>query len=474
MTILDAPHSFSLILNGVDYWPYLTITDTLRMVQAEGSQVDTLAFELEDLDWAVAPREFLEVQWVADGTDVLFGGYIVSAKPRVSEARDRTTWTIKSESWVTLFSRTPRIRKTWVNAAVNDIVADLFSLAGLAGYDTSTHVATSPALDVFVANGEHLAELLDILRDRCAGALGQLWTWRVAPNKAVWLGQASSDPAPFAIADIELADYVLSFPPSGDPDKDIDATQIRNRITVLGGVSASDVQVDEFAGDDATYLFNLDYQPVRSIVEITLDGALQRYGWDWVDDYGDACDVLVNFEAGTLRYPDGAPPGTGKLLVVKYKHDVLIKTVRVSAASHAYYGIYFDYELEDRTITNATMAEQAGDAMLAAYAFGSVQGTVVVERLGIQAGQLLTITFPLLGLTGGYVARQVTTELGQGGDHVICTIQYGGQHDRLSSAVAKKDQAAYGQPNVPRYSGDIQAMLVKGYDGVGAGEFIAP
>lgn len=479
MAALDTAHTWELTLNGVDYWGYI-LKNTLRMVEAEGSQVDTLTFEIEDLNWATDPVEFWEVEWTADGSNVLFGGYIVSAKPRVSAAKDRTTWTIKCESWVTLFSRTPRIRQTWVNTALDDIVAGLFTAAGLTGYDVSTHVASSPTLETFVANGEHLADLLDTLRDRAAAALSQTWTWRVAADKALWMGQASSDPAPFAIADIELANYSTTFPPSGDPEKDIDATQIRNRITVLGGVSASDVQTDNFTGDGSTYLFNLTYQPIRSIVEITLDGALQRYGWDWVDDYGSAYDVLINFEAGTVRYPDGAPPGGGTALVVKYKHDVLITTVRTSAASYAYYGIYFDFELEDRTITDQTMAEQAGDAMLAAYAFGSVQGTVVVERLGIHAGQLLTITYPLLSLSGGYVARQVTTELGPGEDHVICTIQYGGQHDRLSAAAGgraaggKTGQPVYGQPNVPRYAGDIEAMLVKGYDGVGTGQFIAP
>lgn len=474
MPALDTAHTWTLTLNGVDYFPY-HLAGTLRLTEGEGSQIDTLNFEVEDLGWASDPREFWEVVWTADGSTVLFGGYIVHAKPRISPSLETRIWAVQCEGYATLFKRTPKIRRTWVNATPDEIVSDAFTAAGLTGYDF-THVAATPTLESFTANGVFLDSLLDDLRTRCAGAVGQTWTWRISAEKDVWLGEAGNDAAPFAIADIEVCDWSTSFPPSAspEPEKDIDATQIANRVTVFGGVSASDTQTDTFVGDGSTYLFNLTYQPIRAIVQITLAGALQRYGWDWVDDYGSAYDVLINFEAGTVRYPDGAPPGVGASLIVKYKKDTLITTTRTSAASYTYYGMYFDLEVEDRTITDATMAQDLADAILDERAFGRVQGGLTVERLGLHAGQLLSINLPILDINADYVIRQVVTELGPGEDHVICTVSFGGQHDKLSSAVGGKGQAAYQQPNTPLYAGDIEALRVKGYDGVGVGEFIPP
>lgn len=474
MPALDNAHTWTLTLNGVDYWPY-HLGGTFRLTEGEGSQIDTLSFEIEDLGWASDPREFWEVIWTADGSTVLFGGYIVHAKPRISPSLETRIWTVQCEGYPTMFKRTPKIRQTWVNATPDVIVAAAFTAAGLAGYDY-TNVSNTPTLETFTANGIHLDSLLDDLRTRCAGAVAETWTWRVSAEKDVWLGEVGNDPAPFAIADIEVCDWVTSFPPSAspEPEKDIDATQIANRVTVLGGVNSSDLQTDNFVGDGSTYLFNLTYQPIRSIVVITLDGALQRYGWDWVDDYGTAYDVLIDFESGTVRYPDGAPPTAGQALVVTYKKDSLITATRTSAASYAYYGMYFDLEVENRRITNATMAQELADAILAERAFGRVQGSLTIERLGLHAGQLLTITIPLLAISDSYVIRQVVTELGPGRQHVICTVSFGGQHDKLSLATGDSGQAAYNQPNVPRYAGDIEAMLVKGYDGVGTGQFVAP
>lgn len=480
MPALDTTHTWSLTIGGVDYYPYL-LKGTLRVVEAEGSQIDTLTCQLEDTGWATDPSEWMECILTADGTTKLFGGYVVTKKPMVGPGLTNLQWTINAESYLTLASRSPRIRKSYTNATVRAIATDLFSQAGLAGFDTTTHVSNAVTLTKFTAAGILLNEALDKLVEQGGASAAATWAYRIDADKKLWLGPASSDAAPFNIADIRTpCDYVTTFPPLSHPDATTDATQIRNRITVRGGTSASAIQTDNFTGDGSTTLFKLTYAPVRYIESISKAGVWLRYGWDWVDGWydenGDGYDVLVDFEAGTLRFPDAAPPAGGAAVVCKYRYDVAITAVRTSAASYAQYGMYFDYEHEDASLTSATDAELAGDALLAQYAFGSLTGSVQVERLGIRAGQTFTMTYPLLGLSGGYVARQVTMELVAEDRVVRLTIQFGNTAARLSRTVktGQPSQSAYYQPANGGSAGGTRYGSVNGYDGVGTGDFIPP
>ncbi len=501
MPAIDSVHSFSLTINGVDFYPYV-LTGTLRMVDAEGSQIDTLSFDLEDIGWGASPNEWQEVYWL-DGATKLFGGYIVDAKPKLSPALDRLQWSIRCESHLTLFQKSPRIRKAYSNATVAAIVADLFTQAGVSGFDVSTYVSTTPTIERFNVSGELLNETLDRLAIQAAGNSGVTWSWRVDANKKLWFGPATVDVGPFDIEDITTCDWTNSFPPSGFPDKSKDATQIRNRITVRGGVAASSVQTDTFTGDGSTILFNTTYKPIRAIVEITVGGTHQRYGWDWVDGWydenGDGYNVLVDFEAGRLRFPEAVAPGASVAVVVKYHYDVAIETVVSDAASYATYGFWFDYEHEDRSITSLEEATDVGNAFLDEYAFAVVNGSLVVERLGLRAGQYVSINFPFPSVYGGaytwnyagygenrwngdamfdasYVLRQVTTEVKKG-ELVSCTLQFGGRTERLSRAYMKairQRTAAYTQPVIPRLVSGVQSVLVYGYDGAVKGQFVAP
>lgn len=476
MPALDSAHTYALTIGGNAFYDYL-IKPSLRVVDAEGSQIDTMTFQLEDLGWGTDPVEWNEVTFSVDGS-VFFGGYVVKVKPTISPALNRRLITVDCESYMTRFSRTPRVQQSWANETPQSIIADLFTAAGITGYNLTTHVTNTPTPTLFTANKILLSEALDKL----TGELGALdaddWTWRVDPDKNLWLGPASSDSAPFDIADIETPpDYATTFPPNAHPAVDTDATQIRNRVTVIGGVSTSGNHTDNYVGDGATTLFKLTYQPIRRVIMVTVDGTLKRFGWDWVDDFGSTVDVLVNFEAGTLRFPDASPPAGSAAIAITYTYDTPIQTVRSDAASHTLYGIWFDYEHEDRSITSQTEAEAVGDALLQAYAYGIVTGQFVVERFGLRAGQTVGIEYPLLDLSGNYVIRQVTTEL-IAGELIRATVQFGGIYLRLSRIIgtgaSNPSTSTYYAPSTPAWGSSIYSSHVSGYDSVGNGAFIPP
>jgi hypothetical protein len=431
---LDIEHTFTLTVAGTDRWGFC-IRRSLTMTDAEGGQIDTLDCELEDATDVLTVTEWQEVIWTADGATKLFGGYVVKVTPSVSGGTGRK-WALRCESYATRLNRCPRLRVTYVNTTPGAIVAALFTAAGLTDFDTATHVTAGSSLPSFVTDGEALPKILDRLALIQSDIAGADWVWRIDADKKVWFGPSSSDTAPFSVTDAASADYVNSFPVNAEPTKEVDATGIINRVTVRGGAAPSADTTETFSGDGATVRFAVAHRPIRDIVCITVGGVLQSHGVDWYDTFGGGYDCLVDYADGIVRWPDGSPPAAGtNNISVTYRYDVAVTSVRTDAASFAQYGLYFDYEVQDSTILDQATAERIGDAILDAYAFGVVGGTFDVWRLGIRAGQRVQVEYSALGLTGYYVARQVTTVLDPGGDGVICTVRFGGYSDSFSAAV---------------------------------------
>lgn len=421
-TAIDSAHTFELLIDGVDYWANVR-RGSFRFKEGEGSQVSNLDVELEEVGTGLSIVGWKEVVWRVDG-ERAFGGYVVKAKPTLNKA-DRLVWAVAAEGYPTEFAKASRIRKTYTRQTPKAILQNLFTTAGLSGYDTTTHVTTGTTIDSFPVNGEKFAEILDRLA--LVAGIG-LWTWRVDANKAVWFGPATSDLARFSLAALASANYTSSFPPLKAPTKDVDETDIRNRITVTGGVAPSAPLSDSFNGDASTLIFTLTHRPVVDVLMVKVGGVLQRHGVDWYHTFAQGYDCLINYVTGTVRWDTGhAPPaGTGNV-EVRYRYGSLVQVQRTDAASYAHYGRYFDYELNDGGITTAAEATAIADALLALYAMPNVYGEVVVERWGIMAGQRMRIEFPLLGLTGYYVIQAMTTELLNDGEMVRCTLKYGGK-----------------------------------------------
>ena len=470
MPAIDIDHTFSLTIGGTEVWSKVN-TGSLIFTDNEGSQIDTLVFELTDVTDALEVTEWQEVIWTLDGSDVAFGGYVVTPKPRLGANGAYRIWTVTCESYTTKLARTTIVRKTYVNQDVADIIVDLFNQAldptgtppAQTAFDVTTHVTSGQTLDLFVTDGQKLGKLLDALATVVTNLAAATWTWRIDASANLWFGPASSDTAPFSIARIASANWSTSFPPLKDPDNSVDATDIRNRITVRGGVKASDPVTETFSGDGATTTFALTYKPVRTMVRITVGGVLQSYGVDWYDTFGGGYDALVNYSAGTVRWPDVSPPGIGvDNISITYVYNENVTAQAEDAASQAQYGLWFDYEVPDSTITTEDAATEIANALLTEYAYGVATGTLEVARWGIRAGQRLQVEFSTLGFTGYYAVRQVVTTL-TGPESVSCRVSFGGHTAKLSNYVgggAAGTGGAYSQPTTPAFNGEVQNLYV--------------
>lgn len=429
-TVIDSFHVFEVLVDGADYWANIA-KGSLRYKVGIDSQIPVLDFTVEETGASLNFAGWKEVLFTIDGKRV-FGGYVTKARPTLNK-RDCLTWEIQAEGWITEFNRGTSFRKTYTRKTPGYILADLFTEAGLTGYDTATHVTAGTTLDHFYVDGDE--KLTDTL-DRLTLLAGNgAWVWTVDAEKAVWFGLPSANVAPFSLAATASANCTSSFPMLTGVTKDIDETDIRNRITVVGGTTPSDIITDTFNGDGSTLLFTLTSSPIYDVQRVTVDGVVHPHGVDWVHTYAQGYRCLVNYITGTVRWDTGDAPtaGTGNV-IVKYRTGTPVEVVRTSAVSYALYGRYFDYKLVDGSITTEAEATLAADALLATYALPNVWCTAEVERWGIMAGQYLSVTFALLGLTGSFTVQEVVAEL-SGPESLRCTVKFGGKLPKVRNLI---------------------------------------
>jgi hypothetical protein len=449
-TVLQETCAWALEVNGTDFWDYVEY-GSVTVTQSERGEIGTLAARLQDYDGTL---DFLANVWdevyLYDATTgyYLFGGYLISANPEHSKAMDHEAWTLKCESWSTRFNKTATVRKTYVAQTAKAILQDLFTTAGLAGFDTTTYVHTGDTLVSFSTAGEKLTDILDKLASLANNTGGTPFVWWVAPNKDVHFGTPSEFAAPFDIAPLATTDWFQTFPAiKGTLTRQDDSTNIINRVTVRGGTTPSAEVTDTFTGDAVKTLFQLTYRNVWQITSITKAGILQSYGVDWYDVFGGGYDTLVNYAAGTVKFPDAGPPGAAVSVVVKYKYNTAVQVTRdiTDIGGTNDYGIWFDKEIEDRAITSEQEAIDVADAVLYEYGVPMTTGQFQIPKLRLEPGQAITITEPLLGLSGDYTIRKVTSDVGKNGYCVFASVTFGGRARKFSGFVnAIPGQAAAG------------------------------
>lgn len=510
---LDAAHSFKFYVkvggSFVDLWARV-VRGSVEINDVEGGEVDTLRLTLSDHDSSLSLTEWTECYLEADGTTRLFGGYIVKPKPRAAKGGQHLDYELTCESYLTLLARAQPVRKTYTSMTLAAIVADLFTEAGLTGFDAATYVDTGPTIDTFVADEERLPALLDrltLLGQTGAppgvpeesllvwwmthylpqgyvptGYLGSYggeseitlvpWGWTIDASRNLIMGPAEDNPAPFGIADLASADWSTTFPPNKDVDIGRDASTIYNRVKVRGGMAVSSEVTDTFSGDGTQTLFQLSHAPVRDIVRITVGGELQApWGVDWYDTFGGGMTCLVNYRAGTVRWPDALPPAAGSSnIVVTYRYDdySACEVTVQDDASYALYGIWFDApDYADGYITTVEQATTLGQALLAEYSSGVLEGSAEVGRLGLRAGQQMHVKLALFGLDDVFVLRRVVTRIDKAGTGVVAAVNFGGRSERLSSVVSsggsggRNSATSYFSPTTPTVDGELGVTRVR-------------
>ena len=468
MAALDTTHTFAFKIKPygsgwTDYWSYVrkpgpTVSDV------EGAEIDTLSIELEDYAGTLSLVEWSECYLQVDGSTYLFYGYITKIKPRVAKS-GQLIYELRCESSAALLRLAKKVNATYINQTFKYIVGALFTLAETAGWDVTTYVSTGPTIASFSAVNEELPALMDRLCQLATVATAATWAWRCEENKVLRAGATTSTAAPFGIAELASANYTTTFPPLGEPDVERDGSLLINRVTVRGKNSISADTTETFSGDGSTIVFQLAHMAVKEIAVIKVGTTLQAHGVQWYNTFAEGYPVLVNYGGGVLNWEAGHAPAVGvNNISCTYRYSDPIVNVYTDAASYTKYGMYFDLDIRDESLTDEGQAEELALAVLDTFANGLVSGTFDVARYGLRAGQDLNVSLPTLGINANYPIRRVQTVIDKAGSGVVATVTFGGQPQRLSEVINQTQQAQddnYAQA-APSISGEGGIVRMRG------------
>lgn len=138
MPTLDTTYTWTIKINNVDVTQYVDST-SIAMTDAEGTEVDTLYFQLADTSGALDIASWQSVQWSATpavGSKVeWFGGLIVSAESAALEDALGRLWRVKAEGYQTLLARGAVHQTIYIAEYPGDIAIDILDQAGLTAQD---------------------------------------------------------------------------------------------------------------------------------------------------------------------------------------------------------------------------------------------------------------------------------------------------------------------------------------------------
>ena len=191
------------------------IWETLSISQKLTSQVDSANFTMIE-----EPEVNKEVV-IYDGDTKIFGGYIVSVKEDLLTP-DKVNYSVSCKDYTHKLDGI-LIQKTYEDSNAETIIADLIS-NNAPEFNTDNVISAYPITKI-IFNQISLTECIR----RLAGIMD--YEWYIDPDKNIHYFQRFSRNAPFNITDTSGKHIYKSV------KRNIDATQIANRIRVRGGLA---------------------------------------------------------------------------------------------------------------------------------------------------------------------------------------------------------------------------------------------
>lgn len=471
-TYPDSAKAWQLLINGVDRIG-LYEKETLRGQDSEGAAVDSLSFSLSDQNGVLTLSPMQTVKLTANGATV-FGGFVQTVDI------DPVAWVypvykLTVVSWHELLRKTETVAKSYAGQTAKAILGDIFTQAGLSGFDVTTYVQTGPTLENFSVPLSNVADALDLLALAAGGAEDAAgYVWRVTGDSEIVFQPETEEDAPFDVADFANTTYLSAgtvYPMEREGLKmNFSQGDFFNRVIIDLGKQAGPEITDEFNGNGSSYIFPLTKAPVQDVVNVWVDGVAKRHGTQGYDTIGvGGVQCLVDYAGGALWFSPGAPPAAGTdNVVIVYRQLEQIEHKYDSAAGYALAGNrWIPKRVRHTGITTEGQAEQVATALLAMYATAFPKTvTFKVRRLGLLAGQQVAVTVPAaLKMSGTYTIRAVDYGFDKAQLSVVATVQAGTRAVRFSdflTRTAPTAQPALEQPTTPAGNNGIGVQRVAG------------
>lgn len=406
---------------------------SFRKVDAITSEPDTLDFTLYDKSASINPVQGEEIMVFkkasAGATPVKwFGGEITYADPqeeapgqlRFIYAISCRDYTARLDKELATTSYEDSSCETIIDGLI-DTFANEFSTFG---------VQTGPTISKVVYNYKRISECLEELAKKAG------YEWYVDYERDIHFFYKSTYTAPYSLTEVAATTGHYR-----DLLFQVDKSQLRNRVTVRGGIYISSELHTQYAEADGEQTsFQLDYKPRTPITAYvdTGGGYVEKtIGADGINTSG--YDFVVNYSEKLLKNLDLATLTAGHILKVTYKREIRVIAQYTDWASvQALRDIeggngYYEHYIEDESAETVDAALEVAKADSAEFSNAVVSGSFTTDQTGYRSGQLLTVNLPTWQYgSKTYIIQRVTSRLREDGTTFEYDIEFAGRLKGLS------------------------------------------
>jgi hypothetical protein len=239
------------------------------------------------------------------------------------------------------------------------------------------------------------------------------YDWYVDYDKDVHFFSYETNVAPY-----RLTESLLTTGNYTNLSISTDKSQLKNKITVRGGVYLSELFTDEQTSTGIEVSFSVRYTP-RSPISVYVDSGAgyvaKTLGIDSIDTSGK--DFVVNVNEKVVKNLDHAKLTDGHKIKITYKYEIQVLTEDTDDISielmKEIEGGTGEYEtiINDTKIQTLEAAHDRAAAELDEYANPMIKGSFTTDQHGYRSGQLLEIALPTWGYNESYLIQSVTSKL---------------------------------------------------------------
>jgi hypothetical protein len=287
------------------------------------------------------------------------------------------------------------VSKIYENMSVNAIIADILTTF-TDGTFTGSNVSCATVIDKVQFNYLPVSKALEKITGLVSGT-----DWYVDYNKDIYFFFTSTSSATFNLTDTSN-NYVFE-----SLNLTQDNSQLRNQITVRGGITTSTTSRTELlTGDGGKYIFPLATKFALTPT-ITVGGVSKTVGIENVDTAG--FDVYWNYTEKTLKFIVAPASATNNIEVTGvYEYPLIVQ--KSDELSISTYGIY-EFVIVDKSIRDSQTAIDRATVDLLKYAQPIYSLTFSTYTYGLKTGQTINIQSTIRSINKNVKIQNIRSRL---------------------------------------------------------------
>lgn len=290
-----------------------------------------------------------------------------------------------------------KVLERFNNKLASEIIKEIFTKYA-PGFNATTYVSAPTMIKAITFNRLTLSECLEKLSDLTN------YSWYVDYDKRLHFFARDAEPAPFNITDTS-ENYIFDT-----LELSSDMSQLRNRVTVIGGEQEGNHRIEEFEGERARVLedgavaFDL-ISRFGSEPTVKVNGVEKLVGVEYLSREEDF-DCFWSYQEKYVRFKSDTKPEASDTVTVE---GIPLYPIIVSVSdsnSILQYGVYEHVKIEN-TVRSREQAIDLGLAELSAYAAKLSEGSFKTYTPGLRSGQIININSDLRGINEDFVIQRV-------------------------------------------------------------------